>query len=218
MGWQVIAPASASTGAAMASVTVTESKTGKRKLNLFFSAFLMKDFGDPTAATVMLGTDGDEGKLRLEFGEGLAFKVSSAMRFFRCSIPAPDFVTVKAHGSLPCAILVNSGEAKELILELPRQAWAAARLAGGGAAKPSTAAAPTATPALEPKGAGGAWSPSNPLDAEVYLQAKGFKCSRIANGRMMVDGESLLPGQVLHLVNQSRAKSDLEPLDRQSVR
>lgn len=101
-----------------------------------------------------------------------------------------------------------------LIVKLPLEAWArdiAARRTppvGGSWVKPPPPSPPPAPPPPADKPARN----GQVLDMAEYLTGKGHQVARLAEGRFLVDGDPATAGQMLKLVNDYRAKADLDPL------
>lgn len=204
MSWETLTPLSAPRAAPMLSAQVRVLKNGQTKVNMFLSTFLVDEMGGGAAVTVQAGTDADAGKLRLVFGEG-PFSVKDVMRFARLSIPVPAGVEARDTPTAPCRIIAKDVKARELVIELPLEAW-----------RPPVPVQRPAAPAAGSNGSGPP-SPARPLDPVDYLRTKGHKVEPLAAGRLQVDGTVMTRGQVLSLINSHRAKADLDPLPHAAV-
>jgi hypothetical protein len=178
---------------------VTVNNDGLPRLNLSLSEATLNDVGRADKANVQVVVKDGKALVRIVFGPTGKFTVKAlelgGARIH--NIPPKDPIPDGARDLEPCE--VEKKEKGELILILPLDAWQA-QLNRPVVLKP----APPPPPPPPPK--------QGPIEAVVYLRAKGVKCSKLAGDWWMLEGNRVPRMEVLARVNEHRRNADLKPL------
>lgn len=230
MSWTKLAPIAKTTGRPMASASIVVNKDGVPKIHLILSASLKDEFGDPKRADVSAGDGANEGKLLIEFISNGAFEVGNFVHGGgRITLPVPAGMPDKPAANAPCTVtdkvVAASGQVvaddfvPSLVVTLPTPVWRrdiAERIkppVGGSSVMPPRPRGPSAPPPPEPEPAAG-----SVVDVVEYLGRKGLKVSRLAGGRFMLSGQTVMLAEVLGQVNKIRAEAGLPALTSAQVK
>lgn len=229
MSWTKLAPIVKTSGRPMASASIVVNKDQVPKIHLILAATLKDEFGDPKRADVSVGEGENAGSILVEFLDTGAFDVRGFVHGgARIVLPVPDGLPDKPASNAPCVVgaktrhtgLVCGSDPSpvdSVVLRLPVEAWrrdiaeGIRPPSGGSAIIPPPAAKPS-TPVVKP-------APADDLvDVVEYLGRKGLKVSRLAGGRFMLGGQTVLMPAVLAEVNKHRAEARLPALTSLQVK
>lgn len=192
--WKILPTFSKTSGRPMVSASLKQGKDGTVKLSLFLSVFIADALGNPDTVTLQVGEGEAYTDMRITAnGEHKLGKGPAGSR--RITAPSYDGLPSCTTGNLPCRLITD--KAGEVIIQLPVAEWW--RTA-------ATRPAPVITPKASPSPAGGK------VDVIAFLETKGIKVQRLAEGRFLYDGNRVGMPEILGVVNAWRRKANLADL------
>lgn len=206
MSWNEVDPIVKTIPNCKASIRVVG--TGPKMLLSFSEPFHRGDLGLAKKASIAFGEGDTAGKLLLKPGKG-KFDISPYNKGGAkiANIPLPKWVPDGHRESEPCTTEMT---AAGWIISMPLDAWHKQVLEASLAKPKPVAQHPI--PVLAHLKAAGSAPISGKVNAEKYLRARGWKCTKLSPASFTLDGERVTINEILKQVNHERIKQKLPTL------